>query len=276
MAIAPLGLELVDQALGLLRRQGWAYARRDVVRAVELDPGGNPTATEGGRVVGLALTAFNGSWGFLGAVVVRPADRGRGLGTALVGRAVDHLKDRGADTVGLEAAKEREEFYRPLGFTPVGSTLHMEGSLGKLRIPSQGVRRMLEEDIATVAAFDGPLFGGDRMGLLRRLRQDQPRLAYVGEERGEIWGFILGRGGRTPHRLGPWVAREGHPRALDLGRAIGGSVSLSVPGEDRTVVQDLEASGLEVLATLTRMFIGGREPPQVKGAILATGGPEKG
>lgn len=276
MAIAPLGPEWVDRALGLLRRQGWAYSRRDVVRAVELDPGGNPTTTEGGRVVGLALTAFNGTWGFLGAVVVRPADRGRGLGTALVGAAVDHLKDRGADTVGLEAAKDMEEFYRPLGFVPVGSTLHMGGSLGKLRITPPGVRPMLEEDVAAVAAFDGPLFGGDRMGLLRCLQQDQPRLAYVGEERGEIWGFILGRGGRTPRRLGPWVTREGHSRALDLGRAIGGSISLSVPGENRTVVQGLEASGLEVLATLTRMFTRGREPPQVKGSILATGGPEKG
>lgn len=61
------------------------------------------------------------SRGIVHNIYVRPADRGEGIGTALLDAAESALADRGADTVGLQAMASNEkarEFYRRNGYEP--------------------------------------------------------------------------------------------------------------------------------------------------------------
>ena len=84
----------------------------------------------GGRVVG-ALTVVivpmvSGLRAHLDDVVVDEAERGRGIGEALVRAGVDEARRLGARTVELSAGPDREaavRLYRRLGFVPRDSTI---------------------------------------------------------------------------------------------------------------------------------------------------------
>ncbi len=272
--IRPLGRREVGAALGLIRREGWAYTRADVERLRSLDPGGNPCALMGGRVVGLALTRFNGTWGFLGTLVVHPRHRGQRCGRALVEAAIDHLTSLGARSVGLDAADGMEDYHRDMGFATVDTVHYL---VGRPSTPSVGgVRLMEERDLEVLSAFDGHLFAGERKDLLVLLRRGRPHLALVGEDGQGIWGYLLCRGGRDPLRVGPWVVAPGHPGGVALGAALKRPIALNTPGRNREGLRTLLDSGMVEVALLRRMFTNGQEPPQVFAAIYGTGGPEKG
>ncbi len=58
-------------------------------------------------------------------VYTRPAWRGRGLGTDLTRRAVEHARGRGARRVRLGAAEGARRVYERLGFNPVSAEMEL-------------------------------------------------------------------------------------------------------------------------------------------------------
>ncbi|MBK1661001.1 GNAT family N-acetyltransferase [Paracraurococcus ruber] len=56
--------------------------------------------------------------GYVWGLYVRPGARGRGVGGALVGRCVSHLKGLGCGRVLLHAGARSAPLYRRLGFSP--------------------------------------------------------------------------------------------------------------------------------------------------------------
>lgn len=83
------------------------------------------TAWEGDTPVGMARLVGDGLYLLLVDVVVIPAWQGRGVGRALVGRAIDHARralPAGArSTVLLASAAGKEGFYARFGFHPLPS-----------------------------------------------------------------------------------------------------------------------------------------------------------
>jgi GNAT superfamily N-acetyltransferase len=83
---------------------------------------------DGGRVVGLAgisclpLVERPGGWARLSAIVVDEAERGRGVGRALVAAVEAEAASRGCGYVEVTTADRREDahaFYRRLGYEQV-------------------------------------------------------------------------------------------------------------------------------------------------------------
>ncbi len=74
----------------------------------------------GGKAVGSARLLLQGETGKIGRVCVLKAQRGTGLGAALIRAAVAELRARGMKQAKLGAQTHAIGFYERLGFAPYG------------------------------------------------------------------------------------------------------------------------------------------------------------
>ncbi|GJL81512.1 MAG: acetyltransferase [marine bacterium B5-7] len=75
--------------------------------------------TRGKSIIGSVMVGYDGHRGWLYGVAVDPSLQGRGLGQALVERAIDDLRQLGCPKVNLQVRSGNEtvvNFYRNLGF----------------------------------------------------------------------------------------------------------------------------------------------------------------
>src|SRR5437764_6600293 len=87
----PFGMRLKQQA-------GWNQLEADWRRYLDLQPDGCFVAELDGQPVGTAATSLFGSVAWIALVLVDNAVRGRGIGTALMERALAFLDQRGVRT----------------------------------------------------------------------------------------------------------------------------------------------------------------------------------
>jgi GNAT superfamily N-acetyltransferase len=145
-----------------------------------------------------------GELGFVGNMIVAPAHRRRGIGSAILAAITTWLEGRGCRRLELNATSEGRPLYERHGFASTGrsatATLHRD----LLREAPMDVRPATMEDAEAILAYDRPRFGADRGDLLRMLLDDPEHPFLVSERRGELDGYA---GVRTdPPRLGPFVA----------------------------------------------------------------------
>ncbi len=79
--------------------------------------------SEGDRIDGFVCAHDVGFLGYLSALVVAEAARGRGIGKQLVRQVEKELADRGCTVLISDVWKDAEEFYRALGWTSPGVVL---------------------------------------------------------------------------------------------------------------------------------------------------------
>lgn len=79
------------------------------------------TAIHDGKVIGMGRLVGDGAmYWYLQEIVVSPEYQGLGIGTRIVNRLINHVKESALPgskvTVGLMAAEGKERFYEKLGF----------------------------------------------------------------------------------------------------------------------------------------------------------------
>ena len=128
--ITSLWVDLVDSqrihGSHILPEENRATARDAVLRHTVADE--LLVAVAEGSTLGFVMfTVESGEYhqdrtrGLIRNIYVRPDDRNRGIGTALLEAAESHLADRDADTVALEVMADNEparRFYRRHGYEP--------------------------------------------------------------------------------------------------------------------------------------------------------------
>jgi GNAT superfamily N-acetyltransferase len=187
--------------------EGWTSETRDAFAAAhDYDPAGAVIAELDGRPVGIVVAVGYGRSGFIGELIVRREARGRGIGPKLFERALQYLKERGAEAIGLDAVERAVPFYEAMGFRAVCRSLRFLGKVEGRRLP--GVRPMRREDLSEVLRLDRAAFGDDRSFYLERRFSLYPRFAKVAEREGGLAGFILGMKGRGVVAAGPWIQRD--------------------------------------------------------------------
>jgi GNAT superfamily N-acetyltransferase len=77
----------------------------------------------GDELIGFVRLAWDGGHAFLLEPTVRPDLRRRGIGRALVERAVAVARERGLEWVHVDYEPHLREFYRACGFTPTDAGL---------------------------------------------------------------------------------------------------------------------------------------------------------
>lgn len=192
-------------------------------------------------------------------VLVLPDRRGQGLAARLLRHALARLGERGLMPV-LDATPAGHPVYLKEGFVDTwGFARYRREARPAVAAPVGGTLRsrlLTEADWPAIAALDGPVFGADRLPLLRTLAQRLPKAARVVEGGDGLQGYVLGRDGREAAQIGPLVAADdATARALldDALAAVDGPVYADLCDHRGALLPALRAQGFLLQRPFTRM-----------------------
>jgi len=266
----PAGMRLKDAA-------GWNQTTEDWARFLEANPGGCFVAEWNGEVAGTVTTiTYEHRFAWIGMVLVHPELRGRGIGTALLVKAIDYLDGTRIPCAKLDATPQGKLLYEKLGF-------QVEYDLERhiLRSePGRGAAPGKAEDLEAVLAMDRDIFGADRSTLLRSIASAAPEFVATVRQGGSLSGYALGRRGSHADHLGPWIART-EPAAREilenfLLRSRRNVVFVDVVKDNPWAPDLLIEKGFKFSRALTRMYRGKNAHPGRPGLVGAILGPEFG
>jgi hypothetical protein len=207
---------------------------------------------------------------------VDAAERGRGIGGAIVGAVLDRVA--GIQTVGLDATPSGRSVYERLGFVAASALARVGG-----RVPdasSAGPVPVEAADLGPIATFDADAFGADRSRALRWAWESAPALAWCVKDGSAVVGYSLGREGVRAVHVGPVVAPDAAMARALVGKAAaaagGRDVMLDVPIATPGWVAALHDLGLREQRPFTRMYRAGGRAPGHPERTFAVFGPELG
>jgi len=303
----PAGMRLKEIA-------GWNQTSEDWERFLEAEPEGCFVAEWNGQVAGTVATIiYEHHFAWIGMVLVDPEVRGKGIGTALLLKAIDYLDARRVPCMKLDATPQGKPIYARLGFRieyeierhsltreasgcgpdlcvapsfracpeqSEGSASASTGRGATSQTATQAPAAAAAENLEPLLEFDHEVFGADRSALLRSLARSAPELVAIHRSGGAVKGFALGRRGSLADQLGPWAAASASAaRAVFddfLLRSRRPIVFVDVLRDNAWAPALLAARGFQFSRSLTRMYRGENTHPgrpDLLGAIL---GPEFG
>jgi len=279
---APLTPADGEGALPLSAEAGWNQTAADW--AFMLREGRGIGVRDGaGRWIGSALALPLGaelSW--ISMVLVAKDARRRGIGTRLLRRAIDEVRDAGR-IAGLDATELGRPVYLPLGFRDLYTVSRLRLGAPAPSEPAPAgctIRPLVAADLPGIVAFDRPRSGMQRSHVLAYLLQQATEGAFVAKVDGGVAGYALGRPGRIAFQIGPVVAdREDVAIALvsDALARLDGPAMIDVPDADADLRVWLDRHGAVRERGFTRMTLGPPPPGLAEPSrIFALAGPELG
>lgn len=269
----PLGMRLVEQA-------GWNQVEADWSRFLALQPDGGLVAELGGEPCGTLTTCRFGPVAWIAMLLVDANLRGRGLGRALMTRALDDLAGHGVRTVRLDATPLGRPLYESLGFAVDHPLARYHGELPALDEPATAdIVPFHPDHESALLDLDFAASGTSRGKLIRRLLAEFPSSARVALAQGHVAGFLLDRPGRLATYLGPLVSESSAAHLLlsDACRRLAGrAVFLDIPTDHPAARLRVEGLGLTLQRPLLRMTLGDPVRPTNADWLWASAGPEMG
>jgi len=259
--VEPMGKKDFQFATELANTMDWNMAPEDFQFNFDLDPGGCLVAFRGRERVGIATCVSLGKVGWFGNLVVKEKYRNMGIGSLLVRHAVNYLRGRGVETVGLYAYPSLVRFYGNMGFradeefSVLSTDFH--GSLASEALP-----RIEKLQVKAVEKFDSQFFGGNRKKLLESIILEEGNLSYLEREGNEIAGYIAATVYWKMAWIGPLVCQKGK---VDVAAALlkavlanvkDKSVYTALPKRESALVNMLFDVGFKEDFSVTRMFLG--------------------
>jgi GNAT superfamily N-acetyltransferase len=273
--------ELPD-AEALVREAGWNQVAADweIFRAL----GTVFAARTGNHVVATAAILPYGQFAWISMVLVAGEQRRRNLGTQLLKRCVEALREQGRVPV-LDATPAGRPLYRTLGFEETWG-YHRLARGNATPLPEHSgtagaaiVRPIADADWPALCVYDATCFGADRSALLQRLRGRLPGAELIAERHGRLVGLLLGRNGRTASQIGPLVAEDDDVALALLARAlpaIEGALYVDF-ADSKVALRDwLADCGFSAQRPLTRMQLGRSAGFDDETRTFAVVGPEFG
>jgi GNAT superfamily N-acetyltransferase len=267
----------IPEGMRMKEVAGWNQTAADWMRFLTATPDGCFVAECEGQVVGTSATIIHeGRVAWIGMVLVDAPYRGRGIGTALLERAIRYLESRNVPSMKLDATPQGKPLYRKLGFV---SEYEIERWMLKRQsavdLPVKGTI-----EIEDVLRLDREIFGADRRQLLRSLAEAAPDFALVERQGEEITGYTFGRRGSRADHLGPWVARseDAASRLLDafLRRSDRDLVFVDCIQFNPWAIPLVKARCFQFSRPLTRMFRGTNKYAGRPELVCGVLGPELG
>ncbi len=269
-------------AIRLTDTERWGYTRADFQRLIDLEPDGCFVALLDGARVGITCSTMYGPVAFVGAVIVDPTVRGKGVGDSLLQATLDYLDGKGVETVRLNAYLNVVPFYERLGFRSEYENSRYSGRIVGSGAQPGEVRLVRASDIPTVVRFDAPLFGASRDALLARLAREFHGSFFVAMPEGNLAGYIVGNPSEGSCEIGPWVVDPNRADAASallhalLARVRPREIAFSVPkANPRESRMAAELRLTEVFRTL-RMVRGRDAHGGNPEGVFAMAGLEKG
>jgi GNAT superfamily N-acetyltransferase len=248
-------------AVRLTDRMGWGLAEQDFEFMIELEPEGCFVLLEDSSRVGIATTVSFGKIGWFGNLIVSESKRNMGAGSLLVMHALKYLTEKKVETVGLYAYTERIPFYRRLCFECESEFIVLKGK-GFSSPALASVRKVEEQEIGEIIAFDQSCFGASRRKMLKPILMDRDNLCFMSIQDEHVAGYAVAKVYRGVAELGPLVCKKRQAKmAIELLRATlsrldGLEVSVLVPKKEAAIVSVLMESGFGESFRVKRMFHG--------------------
>ena len=236
---------------------GWTTTSTDIQNFLTYEPKGCFVADLNGEVVGSVTTTPYKHFGWIGMVLVKEELRRRGIGSALVQRAIDYLSKKGIATARLEADPPGVPLYEHLRFVKECNSERWYREGPSLQ-PVKGVRQAIEGDLMRIRTLDAQAFGDDRSRVLGRLIRCSEFALVLEDKPAE--GMLMMR--RTAHGalFGPFIAAKPevaeHLLRAGLSRVNDAVVFVGVPETHLDALELLRRYDFKRRSTLSRMYLG--------------------
>jgi ribosomal protein S18 acetylase RimI-like enzyme len=274
----------ISAGLRLKEIVGWNQTAADWQRFLEASPEGCFVVELDGRVCGTVTTiSFDNQFAWVAMVLVDPEYRGRGIGTKLLERAIEHLDNQTIPTIKLDATPQGKPLYEKLGFTSeyeIGRWILRRSPNDTTETSCSGLSKLSPGFLESIFKTDREVFGADRSFLLQSLHDDAPDFTM------RIWhddileGYTLGRRGSFADHLGPWVAVNVRSarRLLEefLARSSRETLLVDCLKSNTNACELLPSFGFTYSRPLTRMYRGPNHYPGRTDMLCAILGPEFG
>lgn len=279
----------LEFGVSLSTAAGWNQRIGDWRRFLKLQPDGCWLAEWNGRRVGTVVVCQFGDVAWIAMMLVQEEMRGRGIGRALMERAIECAGKLGARRLRLDATPLGQPLYERLGFVADFSLTRYGGTLPTdiTRTTDDTVPVSVPDPIAA-ARLDAVANGADRSRLIRLMLEEQPGWGVTtgpvsdrtadGSAENQLRGFCTCREGRFAVQIGPCIAdATAGTQLLEAAfqHLAGRSVILDIPDEHTAAVQCAQSQGLTPQRSLLRMTRGGSVGDR-PAAIWASSGGEKG
>ncbi len=279
LVVVPLTSSDLDDAQALVVEAGWNQTPADWHIFLKLGQALGARAHDGTLVGTAATLSYAGGSGWISMVLVAKAWRRRGIGTRLLNRCVEVLRELGVIPM-LDATPAGREVYQHLGFRDLWPITRWRRAVAvDSGTGATNVRLLEDRDSAQVITLDTATFGCNRKNLLQHLRDRSRDFACAAETNGQVRGFLLGRNGRAATHFGPIVAKDEHTAAALVefaGRRVSSPVMLDVPDQHDGFAQWLENHAFVRERPLMRMVFGSDDSFGDPRRMIAIAGPELG
>lgn len=248
-------------AVQLANTMNWNMTESDFKFNQKLEPNGCFILLHNHERIGIATCISYGKIGWFGNLVVETEYRGKGAGSLLVNHAVEYLRNKGAELVGIYAYKHLDKFYGDIGFKAQDEFGLFSGQIAKAT-PQDGPQQAYEKDIMPLIKFDTQCFGWNRQRLIQAIFQSKTNLCYYYTEADKIIGFVMAKVYDEMAEIGPLMFYPNNPEvaAKLLGQVLynlkGLEVYVCAPMGKIGLFEILNAAGLNERFRLTRMFLG--------------------
>lgn len=266
-----------DIPFGMTLKQanGWNQLPGDWQRFVDLEPGGCFVAEFEGNFIGTTCTVIFENVAWVAMVLVDQSYRGKGIGTALMKRALNYLREQNVSTIRLDATPMGQPVYEKLGFKADYTLARYAGNLPSRPAPGEGVEHVLPGEVKVIGEIDREVTGTDRSKMLGRFFFESPRaMRWIRSER----SFVYTRAGSNARQVGPCLATsDAAPRLLEdvCHHHAGADVYMDIPVANEPACRFALSLGLTVQRRLLRMTLGPRVQENLD-KLWASSGPEKG
>ena len=265
-------------AVQLANTMKWNMTREDFEFMVKLEPQGCFVLLHDQERLGIATSVSFGKVGWFGNLIVKEDVRGEGAGNLLVRHAIDYLKNKGVETIGLYAYPHLVKFYGSFGFERDIDFLVLKGKATFL--PTQEMlREANRQDVPAIIDFDWQCFGANRKKLLELNLLNKNNLCYISTENSEITGYVATKVYDKTVEVGPLMCcadREEEAGLLlktMLSRLNGLEVFMYIPKKENSLLNTLHKAGLTEDFRVVRMFLG---PAVAKNCIYIAESLERG
>ncbi len=243
--------EDIDCFLALAAEEHWICGRWEFDFLLRHFPQGCLAGRLGNGPVAFVTAMKYGSSGWIGNLVVRADQRGKGVGSALMVRSMQTLIDNGVRTVWLTASEKGRPIYERLGFCAIDRVGRWFGTGS-----GTGCDKAGNLSLAEMIAVDRAGWGDARKSIIAEIVEFGIVTAFDG-------GFLICQPGAAGMQLGPWGAgcRETASLLLDSARRRAGAdvrLYLDVPESNDDAARLLRGRGFTERGESLLMYLGER------------------
>lgn len=203
----------------------------------------------------ISAVRYGCSYGFIGLLVVRPDQRGKGYGRQMHAAALQHLEGR---LVGLNTPVS----HQPEGFQLAWHNLRYRGLSGGLLDGSAPTIDLSILPFEQIASFDRDFFPDDRTTFLRLWLQQAGghALGVLGSD-GTLCGYGMARHCRNGYRIGPLYARTPEQASQLLGNLKarlpeGAALFMDLPDCNPHAAALMDSLDMQLISRSARMYNG--------------------